>query len=96
MADDELKEYIYPAGVIKADIKKQASGKHWLQTVRYYYKDTEFICRDCGKKEVWTVAQQKLWYEEWGGNPEAVAVRCRDCRLKSKNEIPNNNMERTS
>jgi len=34
---------------------------------RGYYLDQEFVCKDCGKHEVWTATQQKWWYEVAGG-----------------------------
>jgi hypothetical protein len=49
-----------------------------------YYLDYRFNCKDCGKTEVWTGAQQKWWHEEIGGNIEQIAVRCRDCRMKER------------
>ena len=84
MSPDELDRMIYPPGVVPADVRKQMRGRHWLSEVRYYYRDEEIVCRDCGKQETWTVAQQKLWYEEWAGDPNAIAVRCRGCRKKRK------------
>lgn len=84
MTSEELAEMRYPEGVVKADISKQMKGRHWLSEVRYYYRDQEFTCRDCGRVETWTTGQQKLWYEEWGGDPNAVAVRCRKCRSLRK------------
>jgi hypothetical protein len=50
----------------------------------YFYEDIRFVCRDCGKAEVWTAQQQKWWHEEAGGDLEATAVRCRDCRTKER------------
>ena len=84
MTDEELARMRFPAGVVRADIAKQMRGRDWLSEVRYYYRDREFTCRECGRVEVWTTDQQKLWYEEWGGHPSAVAVHCRKCRLKRK------------
>ena len=49
-----------------------------------YYLDKRFNCRDCGKAEVWTGAQQKWWFEEAGGEMEQIAIRCRSCRRKER------------
>lgn len=47
---------------------------------RGYYLDSEFVCKDCGTREVWRATQQKWWYEVVKGHPYANAVRCRSCR----------------
>ena len=44
------------------------------------YLDVEFVCRDCGRGEVWTVRRQKVYYEELGGEIEGRPVRCAACR----------------
>jgi hypothetical protein len=49
-----------------------------------YYRDSWFSCKDCGERELWTAKQQQRWYEEQGGEIEAVAIRCRACRRKAK------------
>ena len=49
-----------------------------------YYRDAWFACQDCGERELWTAKQQKRWYEEQGGEIEAIAIHCRACRLKAK------------
>jgi hypothetical protein len=48
------------------------------------YRNRNFVCKDCGIAQVWTVAQQKWWYEEAGGTPERIAVRCHECRVKER------------
>lgn len=47
---------------------------------RGYYQDRPFHCKDCGKAELWTAAQQRWWYEEAQGDVWTLAVRCRACR----------------
>jgi hypothetical protein len=49
-----------------------------------YYRDTPFNCRDCGVEEVWTAMQQQRWYEQQGGEIEAIAIHCRVCRRRRK------------
>ncbi len=48
------------------------------------YLPMHFVCRDCGKDEIWTAAQQKWWYEVAHGDLYSVAVRCRPCRRQEK------------
>ncbi|MDK2124379.1 zinc-ribbon domain containing protein [Parachitinimonas caeni] len=55
---------------------------------RGWYEDLPFVCRDCGKQEVWTARQQQWWYEEVKGSVWATAVRCRACRLARKGPCP--------
>lgn len=51
---------------------------------RGYYLPQPFTCRDCGKIEVWTAAQQKWWYEKALGGWRTTAVRCRPCRALAR------------
>ena len=55
-----------------------------LPAIPDYYRDTLFTCKDCGEQELWTAKQQQRWYEEQGGEIEAIAIRCRTCRRKEK------------
>ena len=49
-----------------------------------YYLDRPFICRSCGKAQIWKAADQKWFYEEAKGHIDAVAVECHDCRKARK------------
>ena len=51
-----------------------------------YYVDRPFVCRDCGKAQVWRAAQQKWWYEVAKGQVYSDAVRCRECRARERRE----------
>ncbi len=51
---------------------------------RSYYIDQPFICKDCGKAEVWAASQQKWWYEVAKGGVWTMARRCRPCRRKER------------
>jgi len=51
---------------------------------REFYVDRPFVCKDCGKAEVWTATQQKWWYETARGDVWTVAVRCRPCRRRER------------
>jgi hypothetical protein len=49
-----------------------------------YYIDQPFICRKCGKREIWKAKDQKWYYEEAKGHIDARAVECHDCRIERK------------
>lgn len=49
-------------------------------TLPEFYIDWPFVCRDCGKEEIWRARDQKWYYEEAKGHIDAYAVRCHDCR----------------
>lgn len=51
---------------------------------REFYVDRPFVCKDCGKSEVWAATQQKWWYETAKGDVWTVAVRCRPCRRRER------------
>jgi hypothetical protein len=51
---------------------------------RECYVDRPFVCKDCGKAELWTATQQKWWYETAKGDVWTVAVRCRPCRRREQ------------
>src|SRR5262245_37993029 len=69
--------------IIAVDRSKVFSGSV-LPKIPDYYRDTLFTCKDCGEREVWTAKQQQRWYEEQGGEIEAIAIRCCACRRKEK------------
>jgi len=49
-----------------------------------FYLDRPFVCRKCGKKEIWKARDQKWYYEEAKGHIDARAVECHECRLAKK------------
>ena len=51
---------------------------------RGHYLDRPFVCKDCGKQEVWTATQQKWWYEVAKGDVFSGAARCRACRRRER------------
>ena len=51
---------------------------------RGYYQDRPFRCKDCGKAELWTAAQQRWWYEVAQGDVWTTTVRCRACRQRER------------
>lgn len=52
-----------------------------------YYIDRPFICRVCGKREIWKARDQKWYYEEAKGHVDAVAVECHACRKSGKQKV---------
>ncbi|MFP2768504.1 zinc-ribbon domain containing protein [Oceanisphaera sp. KMM 10153] len=48
------------------------------------YIDQPFICRNCGKREIWKARDQKWYYEEAKGHIDAIAVECHCCRKAGK------------
>lgn len=68
-----------PRGALLADPAKLLHSGTLTDRPRLY-RDTTFVCVDCGVEEVWTAFQQKWWYEEAKGQLDTVAKRCRDCR----------------
>ena len=70
-----------PSGAVAADRAKLAHINTYGDLPEFYV-DYPFSCRDCGKREVWSAARQKWYYEEAKGHIWAVAVRCHGCRTK--------------
>lgn len=73
-----------PEGAIPADLSQQVPWNSY-SAAPLYYVDRPFTCRDCGREEIWTAAQQKWWYEVAKGSLYSTAVRCRDCRRARRN-----------
>ena len=72
-----------PLGVLMANVTKQRSASV-MPDFRLWYRDTEFTCKLCGTKEIWTALQQQWWYEVAGGEIESTAVNCSACRRAKK------------
>ena len=68
-----------PRGALLADQAKLLHDGTYGPRPRFY-RDTTFVCVDCGAHEVWTAFQQKWWYEEAKGKLDSRANRCRECR----------------
>ncbi|MCO6510898.1 MAG: zinc-ribbon domain containing protein [Aridibacter famidurans] len=49
-----------------------------------FYIDRPFVCRNCGKREIWKARDQKWYYEEAKGHIDAKAVECHECRKAKK------------
>ena len=72
-----------PINVVAANVEALAHNNTY-GPLPLFYVDKPFVCRDCGKAEVWTAAQQKWWYEVAKGDINSTAVRCRACRRKEQ------------
>lgn len=53
-----------------------------------FYLDYPFICRACGRQEIWKARDQKWYYEEAKGHIDAIAVECHTCRTKKTIDNP--------
>jgi len=77
-----------PKGVLPANPDKQ---NHSGLSAKFYYKDIEFTCAGCGKKDVWTAEQQKRYFELQKGNiynDPKWCYKCHQKRIQKKqNEI---------
>lgn len=75
--DEKAQAYRVPRR-LPADESQQVSNNSYDS--RTYYEDLEYVCRDCGRREIWTADQQKWWYEVAKGPIQSTAIRCRECR----------------
>ncbi|MGI9308655.1 MAG: zinc-ribbon domain containing protein [Gammaproteobacteria bacterium] len=49
-----------------------------------FYIDRPFLCRTCGRRQIWRARDQKWYYEEAKAHIDAVAVECYVCRAAKK------------
>jgi hypothetical protein len=71
------------SSVVKADHSK-LTHINTYGSLPEFYLDQPFICRKCGKREIWKAKNQKWYYEEAKGHIDARAVKCHDCRKSEK------------
>jgi len=71
-------------GTVMPVDRSKVFSRSLLPNIPEYYRDTLFTCKDCDEQELWTAKQQQRWYEDQGGEIEAIAIRCRACRRKDK------------
>ena len=69
---------IIPPDAVGADMTKHAA--HNSYGPKFWYRDEEFTCKDCGSREVWTAQAQRWWFEVAKGQINSRANRCRSCR----------------
>ncbi|HWB59918.1 MAG TPA: zinc-ribbon domain containing protein [Chthoniobacteraceae bacterium] len=53
---------------------------------KLFYRDKDFLCRDCGKPQTWTAEQQRWWFETAKGTIYSQVFYCRDCRKKRREQ----------
>ncbi len=82
-AAQALQAGLRAGSIIRVD-KSKVFSNSVLPTIPEYYHDKWFTCKDCGEEDLWTAKQQRQWYEEQGGEIEAIAIRCKPCRQKEK------------
>jgi predicted RNA-binding Zn-ribbon protein involved in translation (DUF1610 family) len=84
----ELERVELLAGIKKGTIiavdRSRVFSRCAIPKIPDYYRDTWFTCKDCGEHDLWTAKQQQRWYEQQGGEIEAIAIRCHACRRKDK------------
>jgi hypothetical protein len=52
---------------------------------RYWYVDVVFRCDRCGAEFVFSAAEQRLWYEDYGFWVDSVPAHCLSCRRELRN-----------
>ena len=74
-------------GEVAVDRDKLAPTRSYSEpdfVVRGTYRPVPFVCKSCGKEEIWTPHQQKWWYEVARGDRFTIAKFCRPCRRKER------------
>ena len=72
-----------PEGALGAEPEPQRFG---MGGPRLLYRDLQRRCRVCRADFLFSAAQQKRWYEEYGLLNEIVAVRCPPCAREDRTE----------
>ncbi len=68
---------------VESDLSKLAHINTYGE-IPDYYIDRPFMCRICGKEEIWKARDQKWYYEEAKGHIDAIAVHCHACRIAKR------------
>ena len=89
-----------PKGTLPANTKEQKYDDPYSK--RLYYKDIYFKCKGCNVDEVWTMEQQKRYFEVQKGNIYNEPTWCYKChkervaKKKPKERIPNRGSSATA
>jgi hypothetical protein len=67
----------------RADISKQ----NYSVCPRHWYVDVAFICRDCGVEFVFSVSEQRFWYEDRRFWIDSLPTRCVACRKEQRTRL---------
>ena len=49
-----------------------------------FYIDRPFVCRICGRREIWRAKDQQWYYEEKKHHIDSLAAECHSCRNEKK------------
>jgi len=72
-----------PSDAIPVDPDRINLGGSWGPPPKFF-RDTEFVCRDCGAPQTWEAKDQVWYYETTGAPYYSTAIRCRACRKKEQ------------
>jgi len=64
----------------RANIEEQ----NYTVCPRHWYIDAVFNCSDCQRDFLFSVSEQRFWYEERKFFIESLPVRCPECRKKER------------
>ena len=64
------------SSAVRADVEKQNCSI----CPRYWYVDAVFRCRRCGDEFIFSAAEQRVWYEDYGFWVDAFPTHCLSCR----------------
>ena len=65
---------------VRADIARQ----NYTVCPRYWYIDVTVRCARCQETFLFSAAEQRTWYEEWGFPVDSFARHCPDCRRERR------------
>ncbi|MDA1165733.1 MAG: zinc-ribbon domain containing protein [Planctomycetota bacterium] len=66
--------------VLRADIDRQ----NYTVAPRHWYVDTTIVCRDCGAEFLFSMNEQRVWYEEYRFIVDSFPNRCKSCRFDQR------------
>lgn len=72
-----------PPGAVRGDIRRQV---YCCDVPKYFYRDEDRTCVQCGCDFVFRASEQKYWYETLQFNFSAIPVRCLACRRRRRSE----------
>lgn len=65
---------------VRANTEKQ----NYSVCPRYWYIDTHFTCDRCRQEFIWSIDEQKTWFEDYYFWVDAHPRQCRDCRVERR------------
>jgi hypothetical protein len=69
-----------PQGAVAADLSQQAPNNSYSPPL--FYQAIEFVCVECGVREVWSAKNQKWYFEVIKAPIYGLPKRCRECRRR--------------